>query len=396
MASGVGAARLEAIPLPAGRPRDGNGKMLGMPAAYPDRNKARHVFAEAVARASREPVPEEWVAVTHLFGQMKTKTFLVGLGTALLARATDARVDPLTLQAYADVSPGMRAYSARGLAHAVLVPEARRAHIDLGLYGDEPLQNNPFTDEPRLHRKLRARHPEELEHLVSACERIRGLAPAAAAAALAAYLRVRMTTRPPLQVPLPSGAAQLPALLAAVDHFVRRHSERGRVGQAFVAAALGLIFANVKTRNVFASSRKRPGDVTVENETRVTLAVEVRQKAVDTATVVNFASTLATAGIPRGIYAALAPTQPPLPASEIAEKAAALGVAFACYGGPTAFLSGVAAFAPDLGLFLAEFPRRFMKTLEEFGVTEQARGEWADEVGSAFDVRAEAGTRLGR
>ena len=67
------------------------------------------------------------------------KTCLVVLGTALLATATDDTVDALTLKAGA----GNKAYSARGLAHEVLVPWPPFEHdFDLRTTGREPL-NNP-------------------------------------------------------------------------------------------------------------------------------------------------------------------------------------------------------------------------------------------------------------
>ncbi len=351
--------------------------------AYPDRDRARRVFAAALAKArSGDALPAAWIEEVVRFGEMRTKGYLVALGTSLLAKATDARVDPLTLQSRAHVSPGRRAYSARTFCSLVLVKEGRATgvNLDLGLHGDEPLQGNPFTDEERLHRKLPVRYPSELDRLVSALENVEGMAREQAAEAFAAFLRVR--TNVPLRraIALPTAASSLPDLLSAVDQFAYAHSERGRVGQALTAAALEIVLDGVETTNVYASSKRRPGDVRARSATGIGLAAEVRQKIVDVEQVVAFVEALATAGIRRGIYAALAKGQADLPRTLITREAASRGVAFATYCSPAELVSAVASLAPDIDEFARLFPAGLMARMEELGVSEEARQAWADAV----------------
>lgn len=75
------------------------------------------------------------------------------LGTALLAKATDRRVDALSIKA----GRSHRGYSARELAKDVLVPAAMRHGVDLRTTGVEPLNNQPFFRYDRVSREMAVR-----------------------------------------------------------------------------------------------------------------------------------------------------------------------------------------------------------------------------------------------
>src|SRR4051794_33162914 len=88
-----------------------------------DRAKSRAVFERAVRLVDNdEPLPDIWVERVREIGEATNKTFIAVLGTALLSRATEPRIDPLTLKASAQAAAGLEAYSARGVATNVLVP----------------------------------------------------------------------------------------------------------------------------------------------------------------------------------------------------------------------------------------------------------------------------------
>ena len=99
--------------------------------------------------------PNSWIELIDLIStecqKDANKTFIALLGTALLARATDIRADPFSLKAGFG-TPG--AYSARSLCKEVLAANALRLRIDLGVTGREPLNNQPFFAEGRVHDNL--------------------------------------------------------------------------------------------------------------------------------------------------------------------------------------------------------------------------------------------------
>ena len=106
-----------------------------------DKKRARRQLERALKLARSDAVlPVDWMERTQRVAQFEDKTCLVVLGTALLATATDDAVDALTLKARA----GNKAYSARGLAHDVLVPASIDYRFDLRTTGREPLNNQPF------------------------------------------------------------------------------------------------------------------------------------------------------------------------------------------------------------------------------------------------------------
>ena len=111
-----------------------------------------------LARSSAE-LPSAWSERTQKVAQFEDKTCLVVLGTALLATATDDTVDALTLKSRA----GNKAYSARGLAHEVLVPASIDHGFDLRTTGREPLNNQPFFYSDRVDDMPRVKHPGEIE-----------------------------------------------------------------------------------------------------------------------------------------------------------------------------------------------------------------------------------------
>jgi hypothetical protein len=350
-----------------------------MPAAFPDHAIARATFDRAVELAEGlSALPAEWIELVSQIGSMKTRTFTAAIGTVLLARATDAHVDPLTLQADAPASQGQRAYSARTLASSVLVPKSREHRVDLRVRGDEPLQNNPFTDERRLDRRLPVKHPQELDLLVSACERAQVLTKADALLALAAFIRVRRDAAAAAEIPVAMLATDFPAsrLVAATSLFVNEDPESGKRGQALVAAVLDGVYSDVSTSNVHSSSRKIPGDVIARRDGSVFVSAEVKQKVVQGHQVLGFVDSLRAAGIARGIYAAIAVGQPSLTWDAFVMEAARRGVALAYFTSPGALLAAGAAWDPS-GTAFESLPERMMTRLRDVGASRQSQEEWA-------------------
>lgn len=287
------------------------------------RAKATEQFDQALRIArSEEEVPAEWVGAAHEVGQMASATFTPLLGTALLAKATDARIDAFSLQA----STSHKGYSARSLAKNVLVPRCVSEGIDLRTRGAEPLNNSPFYKERLVHTGLNVsdRTREELEELCELLARVDFLTEDGAVQALAAFLRVRIEDgRAAAVVPIGEGTMSLGELASLAAEFTNAELEGGKRGQAMAATCLDLVHDDVRSGAINDPSVRAPGDALVYEDGSVVLAAEAKQKPVMTSEILQFADRLAAGGIGKGLYLALAPSQPDLDARALSEEIAA-------------------------------------------------------------------------
>jgi hypothetical protein len=128
-----------------------------------DKDAARRVLFEEAAAAETGSIDTTWRRQIERFSeiceQADIRTHIAFLGTALLAKSVDPSIDAFAVKARTS-DPG--AYSARGLAHGVLVPNAPQLGINLGVTGREPLNNQPYfrimrvTPEIPVHGSARA------------------------------------------------------------------------------------------------------------------------------------------------------------------------------------------------------------------------------------------------
>jgi len=322
-------------------------------------------------------LPPEWIERSRCISQAASGTFVPVLGTALLAKATDPRVDPTTLKSRASD----RAYSARGLAKDVLAKCCKQAGIDLGTGGDEPLNNQPFLSAERItldlnvHQNVRA----DFAYLVETVRKIDSLDADQALAALSAFLRVRRDVPPSVEVDLSGRTVDLLELLQRTSAFVGADPEGGKRGQAFIAATLGLVFEEVRTKLVNDPSRGWPGDVGVIQGRHATLAAEVRQKPVGGEDVLGFVSRCARRDIRRAVVAALAGNQLPLPIAELQAKAwRDHGVSLTVWLSVEQVLQAALVLThlsvPDA---LLKFPRLMLERLRELRVSREGLTAWA-------------------
>src|SRR5688572_12931091 len=129
-------------------------------------------FGAALALASSSAdLPPEWLERARKVGRAPSKTFVAMLGTALLAKATDPRVDPFSLK----TRRFRNSYSARSLCKDVLVPCAVDAGVHLGTTGREPLNNQPFFRHERVGPDMHVR-PAVRPHLDYLCSTLQALA----------------------------------------------------------------------------------------------------------------------------------------------------------------------------------------------------------------------------
>jgi hypothetical protein len=343
-----------------------------------DQRRAAEVLQHAYKLASSaKRVPAEWIEATRAIDACPSRTFTVALGTALLARATDPRVDALALKA--TTTPD--AYSARTIAHNVLVPFCRKNGVGLRATGREPLNNQPFFRYDRIDQidRIAANARPFLPVLVQTCKEINQLDARKAGLALAGFLRERINRTKESVAASLTATAELVELIPIVEAFVRQHSDGGRVGQAVVAAVFDLAFDNVRTGRINDPSRHFTGDVhamTVD-EVAAILAAEARQKPVSAADVRTFANAVAADGVPRALMVALDDSQPFLDPAELAREALAeegvvLSIAQSI---PELFAAACTWNTTALDRF-ADFPQLLLGRLQEIETSDAAIAAW--------------------
>lgn len=244
--------------------------------------------------------------------RLGVRSYIAALGTALVAKAANRRIDVFSLKA-ADDSPG--AHDARRPAEKILVPASKKYRFSLGVPGRQPLNNQPFFRHQRIAASMRVRSHARplLLSLIQALHEAQQLTESEATRALASFIRIRRKF-----VAKYASRAQVPmidnvsALRRAVSALLER-SEGGRLAQAAVAGLFDAAFADgsVRVASTNDPDRQFPGDVFVSSN-RVSeqpRAYEVRHKPVEEHDVLAFADKLASFGCKRGGVVALSAKQ---------------------------------------------------------------------------------------
>jgi SacI restriction endonuclease len=340
--------------------------------------EARALLDEAVDWASSERrVPSEWIDWTHRVDASPSKTFTVALGTALLAKAANPSIDALALKA----TSGPSAYSARTVAHKVLVPGAVQHGYDLRATGREPLNNQPFFRYDRIDEidRIHSNAKPFLPDLIAACTAVNQLDASEAQAGLAAFLRIRIeAARERQSIDLPDSEESMGRLLESTETFVISKPEGGRRGQAFVAAAFDLVFSSVRNARVNDPSRRFPGDVQVLEGAVAVLAAEVRQKPVSYFEALQFAESLQKASVATGLLVMLNPEQDKLDDYDLLADAENLhGVALSTsYRVQDLLMSAVIWCGKPHSAVLTGFPQQMLARLEEIDASRAGIKEW--------------------
>jgi hypothetical protein len=340
-------------------------------------SRARFQEALDLARSDKALAPP-WIERTRKVGESPSKTFIPMLATALLAKATDSRVDPFALKARDFAT----AYSARSLCKDVLVPCAVDAGVHIGTTGREPLNNQPFFRHERVgpDMKVRPYVRPHLDYLCQCLASMKKLNGPQAVEALAAFLRVRIEEGPQSAEPLVvEQALGVPELVARTIRFIASDPENGKRGQALVAAALDLVFPDVRTTRVFDPSRRWPGDVVAYDEEAVMLAIEVKQRPATDTEILQFVERCAQMGVQRAMVALLDPDQDVLDVEEMREAAwQRHGVHLSVLVGATELLHDVLTWtAKPLAGALSELPQMMATRLDEMEVSAEGQAAWA-------------------
>lgn len=338
---------------------------------------ARQRLEEAYEWAvSDQPVPESWVSFAELTFAMTSKTYTPALGTVLLARTTDDRVDPLSIKAeYGDYT-----YSLRTLGHEVLVPAARRLGFSIRNTGREPLNNQPFFRYDHMTVVDRVRDRAAHDRFVEGVSKAGALSRQQALLALAAFLRVAITHAEQRITGrlLDEGVLSAERVIVAVDRFLSDTTELPRKVQALVAAAFDVTHRDVRSRKLNDPSRDFPGDVQAFDEDVVLLAAEARAKKVSATEVAGFVAACRRGGIDRAFVVVFATSHTALPSSVLRHDAMDnYGVVLTIIERPEDLLFDVFGWS-DLGLSVAvrRFADSVLVRLREIEATDASLDQW--------------------
>lgn len=317
-----------------------------------DLETARTVMEQAV-RASLDPIARstqefvDWSRSVRKFSELcaerNLKSYIAVLGNALLAKASNPRIDAYSLKA-GDESGG--AYDARRSAEKVLVPASQEHRFSLGATGPQPLNNQPFFRSYRITREMRVRgHARDvLDELLKLLHEIQQYRSEEATRALAAFVDVRREYVPkysPRQGTLAISSAD--ELAAAIHSLVAEKSEGGGRAQAAAGGLLDALFSpeRVRVGKRNEPDREAPGDICIRAEVETehsyqiqdrdhapdfTRAFEVRDKNVPPHAVLAFVEKVAQARIGRAALIAVAPNQEPLDVTRLSHRARESGV----------------------------------------------------------------------
>lgn len=263
-----------------------------------DFKKAASLLMDEAVNLSRDRarLPFDWLSFTQTVFAMKSKTYVPALATILLAKATDESLDVLSIK-----SAGKGTYSMRGLGHQVVVPKSREHGFFLRTTGAEPLNNQPWFRYNRIDEFERVKDRDQYEVFLQIAGAANQLTSEAALRALAAFIAVASeSSRQARGEAMNTKGLTAGNLEVIVGDFVRENThDRPRRLQAFAAACMDVVFADVLSRRLNDPSRNYPGDVHVMGQTGPSLSVEVRGKAVSLANLVGFVEACSFAGIPK-------------------------------------------------------------------------------------------------
>lgn len=313
--------------------------------------------------APSRPVVQEWLPLVRDFSAMCEKatyrSSIAVLGNAMLAKATNERIDAFSLKASAD-HPG--AYDARRTAEKVLVPASQRYKFHLGVNGPQPLNNQPFFRHLRIESKMTVRENARplLAELLSLLHRISLMRRVEAVDALAAFILVRRDYYPKYDAP-PNlfQIATIDQLISAIDAFVAEKSEGGARAMACTAAVLDAAFGveRVRLGKTNEPDRTVPGDVALRSHADADSyerVFEVRDKSVEAHTVHAAAAKCVRFGISKMSIVAVNDAQASLDVQACRIAASEIGIDLAVFIGWPAFINSLMMWSTTRELALVE------------------------------------------
>lgn len=273
----------------------------------------RGILAAANERAKAEPSPSvsaKWEDFLEVLNSDKCpKTYLAITCVLLVARAMHDRIHLNVLEIQQGNSE--TGYSAPSIGK-VLASFAKEHNINLRATSSQPLNNQPFTYKSAIALDMGVQSNKEIywRDFYRGAEAINDLQPIEALNLLSYFFfrqrKVEVHKRE-FQVSQISWDV-LEDAVEEISEFVEQNSGSGKVGQAFGASLLDLLYSEefVEQGNSQDPDAKTPGDVHVRDQSgEIWLWVEVKQAPVQSGQIQGFIDKVADLGGEKILYLAL-------------------------------------------------------------------------------------------
>jgi hypothetical protein len=330
--------------------------------------------------SSNAALPNTWLARAEQLANSPSVAFIAAVGSVLLAKATDARIDALVIQ---EQEGSAGAFSLRGPAK-VLGMKRHAYGYDIGSSSDrDPINHGTLIGSMRWDvalGRITARHKPFFQVILQWLGEVNGLSKEQALEALAAYIRVRQAVLPGAAATrLPAMLAQTPELhdlVEALEAFVLADPEEGARGMALVAAAFRAagLDAGLASRN-----DPRRIDVPINRSGTLVIACEVKQEDTGEAVADTLARDASSAGVRRALLAVLRPGKLVRfdRASVVQRAERAHGVVLRTTYGVRELLHEAVIIGPsEVGAYCASLPREYADALREIRVDEGSVDTW--------------------
>jgi SacI restriction endonuclease len=257
---------------------------------------------------SKEQLPEAWIKRSEQLSDSPSVAFVAAFGSALLAKATDSRVDSMVIQSK-EGSAG--AYSLRRAA-TVLAQERRRYGYDIGSSSDrDPINASTLVSSSRWDvalNRITPRHKPFFQVILGWLAELNNLSENEAAAALAAFIRVRRQVAHGAaaeKVPIHLNTApRITDLVEVIEGFSSADTEGGARGMALLAASFRAAGLEV---DVPSRNDPRRIDIPIKLDGNLFIGSEVKQQPTREVTADTLASDCAEASVSWAILAVLPP-----------------------------------------------------------------------------------------
>lgn len=252
-------------------------------------------------------LPPVWIERCEQMESSPSVAAIAAFGAALLAKATDPRIDALVIQLK---DGGAGAFNLRAPA-TVLAKRKREYGIDIGSSSDrDPINAGTFVSESNwrnAHDRIRKDHKPFFQLILRWLSDVNKLDQDEALDALAAYLRVRSVSSLKSSATIPEQLGSAPGLedlVSALDGFVAAHPQGGASGMALVAAVY-----RAAGYDVDLPSRNDPRriDVRINRDGEMRIACEVKQVLTGEPTAQSLAEDASDAGVAIGLLVVLRP-----------------------------------------------------------------------------------------
>lgn len=304
--------------------------------------------SEGAALRARRP---DWIGIIELLRQPQCpRTYLPVLAVLLTARALRPASELDVLDIQQQTSP--RGYAAASIGKLV-IPFAVDQGVDLRSKSSQIMNNQPFTFKPRITPSMSS--PLKAAHyrvFFDAANRVNQLDSETSLEILALLFDLcRADSRPvDARVLVDGGLSALIRIVGSTSEFAATHSDNGRVGQAFVAAVLDVVYGSSRVilGNTADPDASVPGDVQVVDDEGTWLWTEVKQKSVITADVEQFISKVQNVEGEKILYCALGNERYAhnIDRLRITRIADSLAIDVSVFTSPADFLGEFLRFAP--------------------------------------------------